>query len=102
METQRLGVYPSRQVLSDQSPMPRSVRRCHLLAESRPLIQPITTNLTEEMSQICGDMASIDWKEWFAKYKSFVAENPEAVGNIESAVRILSYLVPGTRRKLIL
>ena len=36
-------------------------------------------------------------QEWTTKYKDFVSENPEAVGNIESLVRIASYLVPGSK-----
>jgi len=34
-------------------------------------------------------------KELFEKYKKFVENNVETVGHLESAARILSYIVPG-------
>jgi len=37
-------------------------------------------------------------KDLFEKYKKFVENNVETVGHLESAARILSYIVPGTVR----
>ena len=34
-------------------------------------------------------------KDLFEKYKKFVENNVETVGHLESAARILSYIVPG-------
>jgi len=41
----------------------------------------------------CGAVASV--RELFEKYKKFVENNVETVGHLESAARILSYIVPG-------
>ena len=34
-------------------------------------------------------------KQLFEKYKKFVENNVETIGHLESAARILSYIVPG-------
>ena len=38
---------------------------------------------------------AINAKELFEKYKRFVENNVETIGHLESAARILSYIVPG-------
>ena len=37
----------------------------------------------------------VNAKELFEKYKKFVLNNVETIGHLESASRILSYIVPG-------
>ena len=37
----------------------------------------------------------VNVRELFEKYKKFVENNVETVGHLESAARILSYIVPG-------
>jgi len=38
----------------------------------------------------------VNAKELFENYKKFVQNNVETIGHLESAARILSYIVPGT------
>jgi len=44
--------------------------------------------------------AMINAQELFEKYKKFVENNVETIGHLESAARILSYIVPGIVRLL--
>jgi len=37
----------------------------------------------------------VNVKELFDKYRKFVESNVETIGHLESAARILSYVVPG-------
>jgi len=55
-------------------------------------LQPVS------ISQKVNNMASgaaVSAKELFEKYKKFVENNVETIGHLESAARILSYIVPG-------
>jgi len=41
------------------------------------------------------NMDFVNVRELFEKYRKFVENNVETVGHLESAARILSYIVPG-------
>jgi len=45
--------------------------------------------------------AVLSAKELFDNYKKFVENNIETVGHLESAARILSYIIPGILLTLI-